>query len=51
VDEPSVDDLVDRIEHIVEWSRSLSARERETLREAVAELRRGLRRELATAGG
>jgi hypothetical protein len=51
VDGPPVDDLVERIEHIIEWSRGLNSRERETLREAVAELRRSRRTELATATG
>jgi hypothetical protein len=51
VDGPPVDDLVERIEHIIEWSRGLNARERETLREAVAELRRTGRSQLAAAAG
>ncbi len=52
VSEPSNGELVERIEQIIEWSRNLTARERETLREAVVELRRSERRELVavTAG-
>ena len=49
--EPSVGELVERIEQIIEWSRNLTARERETLREAVAELRRTHDRELVAATG
>lgn len=49
VSEPSSGELVERIELIIEWSRSLTARERETLREAVVELRRSEDRELVVA--
>jgi len=48
VSEPSNGELVERVEQIIEWSRNLNARERETLREAVAELRRSEHRELVT---
>jgi hypothetical protein len=50
--EPSIGELVERIEQIIEWSRNLTARERETLREAAVQLRRSERRELvATSTG
>jgi hypothetical protein len=50
--EPSIGELVERIEQIIEWSRNLTARERETLREAAVQLRRTEHRELvASANG
>jgi hypothetical protein len=46
------DARVERIEQMIEWSRNLTGRERETLREAVVELRRIAHRPLvSTAGG
>ena len=51
VSEPRIGELVERVEQIIEWSRNLTARERETLREAVAELRRTEERELVTTTG
>ena len=49
--EPSIGELVERIEQIIEWSRNLTARERETLREAVVQLRREHRELVASANG